>query len=109
MTADPESNRLFAVSHSRGTKLAMMERKSRTARDKIKQRKLPYKIMSCAGATFALQNGGFVSRNGQLSSIMGSITVRKGPITVRNNFQSFFTAASTALTWFHYLNCKIAT
>ena len=66
MTADPESNRPFEVSHSRGTKLAMMERKSRTARDKIKQRKLPYKIMSCASATFALQNGGFVSRNGQL-------------------------------------------
>ena len=37
MTADPESNRPFGASHSRGKKTAMMESKNRTGTRQTKE------------------------------------------------------------------------
>ena len=56
-------NRLFAASHSHGTKPPCWRAKVVLGQDK--QRKLPFQIMyvfclSCPSATFALQRGGFV-------------------------------------------------
>ena len=69
MTADPESNRPFGASHSRGTKPPRWRAKIALGQDK--QRRLPFKIIHAfclfsAGETFALQHRGFVPRNGQL-------------------------------------------